>query len=329
LDFSESRNILVINLNIKKMLRIWWLLCLFLVGVCGMNVLGQPAEYKLSQEEYIEKYKDEAIREMLMHGVPASITLSQGMLESGNGNSPLAVYANNHFGIKCHKGWDGLTFIQDDDEKNECFRKYGSVLESYSDHSAFLSGRSRYATLFDLKRTYYKGWAKGLKKAGYATNPHYPQLLIKIIEKHKLYEYDKTKEMPSIKPSPQEYVNRPLLKGRKVMIHNGVKYILVKQGDTYFKIANKLEMMLWQIYKYNDLKKNDKLRQGQVIYLQPKRNKAQRGNDYHLVRRGETMYSISQKYAIRLKSLYKKNKMPQDIEATPGQKLWLRKVKPN
>ena len=229
------------------MLRNCWWLCLFLVGVCGTNVLGQPAEYKLSQEEYIEKYKDEAIREMLMHGVPASITLSQGMLESGNGNSPLAVYANNHFGIKCHKGWEGLTFIQDDDEKNECFRKYGSVLESYSDHSAFLSGRSRYATLFDLKRTDYKGWAKGLKKAGYATNPHYPQLLIKIIEKHNLNEYDKTKEMPSIKPSPQEYVNRPLLKGRKVMIHNGVKYILVKQGDTYFKIANKLELMLFEI----------------------------------------------------------------------------------
>ena len=313
----------------KKMLRNCWLLCLLLVGVCETNVFSQPAEYKLSQEEYIEKYKDEAIREMLMHGVPASITLAQGMLESGNGNSPLAVYANNHFGIKCHKGWEGLTFIQDDDEKNECFRKYGSVLESYSDHSAFLSGRSRYATLFDLKRTDYKGWAKGLKKAGYATNPQYPQLLIKIIEKHNLHEYDKAKEMPSIKPSPQEYVNRPLLKGRKVMIHNGVKYILVKRGDTYFKIAKNLEMMLWQIYKYNDLKKNDKLRQGQVIYLQPKRNKAQRGYDYHLARRGETMYSISQKYAIRLKSLYKKNRMAQDTEVTPGQKLWLRKVKPS
>jgi LysM repeat protein len=302
----------------------------YCIGVVlfGLTVAAQPAEYKLSPLEYVEKYKDEAVKEMLMHGVPASITLAQGMLESGNGNSPLAVYANNHFGIKCHRGWEGLTFIQDDDTKNECFRKYASVQDSYSDHSAFLSGRSRYASLFDLKKTDYKGWAKGLKKAGYATNPKYPQLLIGIIEKHVLFEYDRVKEMPSIRPEPQEFANRPLLKGRKVLIHNGVKYILVKQGDTYFKIANNLEMMLWQVYKYNDLRKNDKLKSGQVIYLQPKRTKAQRGYNHHIVKRGETMYSISQKYAIRLKSLYKKNRMAPNIPPKPGQKLWLRKIMP-
>lgn len=299
--------------------------CFFILSVL---VLAQPAEYKLSPKEYIVRYKDDAIKEMLMHGVPASITLSQGMLESANGNSPLAVYANNHFGIKCHKGWNGLTFIQDDDEKNECFRKYASALESFTDHSAFLSGRSRYASLFDLKKTDYKGWAKGLKKAGYATNPRYPELLIKLIETHNLYQYDKIKTMPSLKPEPEVLVDKPRVKGRKIMIHNRVRYVIVKDGDTYFKIANNLDMMLWQIYKYNDLKRNDKLVPGQVIYLQPKRDKATRGEEEHVVKRGETMHSISQKYAVNLKSLYRKNRMQESTQPRPGTKLSLRSVRP-
>lgn len=293
-----------------------------------VQVLAQPAEYKLTAEEYIEHYKEEAIREMLMHGVPASITLSQGMLESANGNSPLAVYAKNHFGIKCHSGWEGLTFIQDDDTRNECFRKYPSVLESYGDHSAFLRGRSRYSFLFRLNRTDYKGWAKGLKKAGYATNPKYPQLLINLIERHKLYEFDKANEMPSIKPEPEIMANKPIFKGRKIMVHNGVKYIFVREGDTYFKIANNLDMMLWQLYKYNDLNKSDKLKSGQVLYLQPKRNKAKRGYNFHIVRYGEDMYDISQKYAVKLRNLFRMNRMGEGAMPNPGQKLWLRGVMP-
>jgi len=300
-------------------------LALSLILVSGYSY-AQPAEYKNSPEEYINKYKSEAIREMLMHGVPASITLAQGMLESANGNSPLAIYANNHFGIKCHRGWDGLTFIQDDDTKDECFRKYTNVLDSYSDHSRFLSGRGRYASLFDLKKTDYKGWAKGLKKAGYATNPRYPQLLISLIERYKLYEYDQVKEMPSLMPEPDETASVPVLKGRKVQLHNRVKYIVVKAGDTYFEIASNLDMMLWQLYKYNDLKKNDKLRVGQVIYLQPKRNRAKRGYEYHVAKRGETMYAISQKYAVKIKSLYRMNRMVEGSQPDPGQRISLRKV---
>jgi len=288
---------------------------------------SQPAEYKLTRKEYIDMYKNEAVKEMLMNGIPASITLAQGMLESANGNSPLAVYANNHFGIKCHRGWTGMTFIQDDDTKNECFRKYSNVLESYHDHSQFLQGRSRYAFLFDLKKTDYRGWAKGLRKAGYATNPKYAKLLIDIIETHKLYEFDKIKKIPSLKPEPEAYASKPFMKGRKVLVHNRVKYIIVKGGDTYFEIANNLDMMLWQLYKYNDLKRNDKLQPGQVLYLQPKRAKAKVGYDYHLAKRGETMYSISQKYAIKIKSLYKKNLMEEGIRPKPGQKIWLRKMK--
>ncbi|MBL4656496.1 MAG: glucosaminidase domain-containing protein [Flavobacteriales bacterium] len=292
----------------------------------SMSVYAQPADYKNSPEEYIEKYKSEAIKEMLMNGVPASITLSQGMLESANGNGPLAIYANNHFGIKCHRGWDGLTFIQDDDTKDECFRRYTNVLDSYHDHSKFLSGRGRYASLFDLKVTDYKGWARGLKKAGYATNPRYPQLLIILIERHKLYEYDKVKEMPALMPEPEEMASKPVLAGRKVLLHNRVKYIIVKDGDTYFEIASNLDMMLWQIYKYNDLKKQDKLRIGQVIYLQPKRGKAKRGYDYHIAKRGETLYAISQKYAVKIKSLYRLNRMVEGSQPDPGQRISLRKV---
>jgi len=298
----------------------------FLLASLSTIAYAQPAEYKNSPEEYIEKYKSEAIREMLMHGVPASITLSQGMLESANGNSPLAIYANNHFGIKCHRGWEGLTFIQDDDSKDECFRKYPHVLDSYSDHSEFLRKRGRYAALFELKQTDYKGWARGLKKAGYATNPRYPQLLITLIERHKLYEYDKVREMPSLLPEPEESASKPIMKGRKVLLHNRVKYIVVKDGDTYFEIANNLDMMLWQLYKYNDLKKNEKLRVGQVLYLQPKRGRAKRGYEYHVAKRGETMYAISQKYAIKTKSLYRMNRMVEGAQPDPGQRISLRKV---
>ena len=158
-------------------------------GLIFTQQLSQAA--KNSTQDYIEQWKITAIEQMNEHQIPASITLAQGILESANGNSPLAKKANNHFGIKCHKSWDGGTFFQDDDLKNECFRSYDNAAQSYDDHSAFLTGRSRYAKLFDLKITDYKGWAKGLKSAGYATNPKYAHLLIDIIEKFDLDKYDK------------------------------------------------------------------------------------------------------------------------------------------
>ena len=173
-------------------------------SLLAVAVFAQPGSKKITQSEYIEMYKDDAIREMHRSGVPASITLAQGILESGNGNSALARYANNHFGIKCHSDWKGETFIQDDDEKDECFRKYNHVLESYEDHSDFLK-KKRYAFLFDLKITDYKGWANGLKKAGYATNPKYPKLLIDIIELNNLSQYDKAPK----KSSPKKTADKP------------------------------------------------------------------------------------------------------------------------
>ena len=156
-------------------------------------LFAQAGSKRMTRAEYIATYKDDAIEEMQRTGIPASITLAQGILESGDGNSALARYAKNHFGIKCHSDWKGPTFTMDDDAKDECFRKYRKVIESYKDHSAFLTGRNRYAFLFELKITDYKGWAKGLKKAGYATNPKYPDLLIGIIEKNELYKFDDPK----------------------------------------------------------------------------------------------------------------------------------------
>jgi len=142
-------------------------------------------------EAYIEKYSQIAVDEMNMYNIPASITLAQGILESGNGESRLAVDGKNHFGIKCHSNWNGKTIIEDDDEKGECFRKYNRVSDSYRDHSLFLNERGRYAFLFEYNKTDYKKWAKGLKKAGYATNPKYPTLLINLIEKYDLSRFDK------------------------------------------------------------------------------------------------------------------------------------------
>ena len=296
-------------------------------GCLAQNAVAQPSDYRLTRKEYIETYKEEAIREMLRAGIPASITLAQGILESGDGNSPLARYANNHFGIKCHRGWTGERFIMDDDEKNECFRKYYSVYDSYRDHSEFLTGRSRYADLFKLKVTDYKGWAKGLKKAGYATNPKYANILIKIIEDNELYRYDKVKKLPKREPeqSPKPVAQKLEEYDRAVRLQNRIKYTVVKEGDSFFKIADEMDMGLWQLYKYNDMKKGQKLEPGQILYLQPKRSKGT--EEFHVAKAGDSMWMISQMYGIKLKKLYKRNRMNPGSQPTPGQKLYLRKNK--
>lgn len=289
------------------------------------DVVAQPAEYKMTRKEYIERFKDDAIKEMLVHGVPASITLAQGMLESGNGNSALAVYANNHFGIKCHLDWAGPTYIQDDDERDECFRKYPTVLESYSDHSLFLKSRSWYGFLFDLKTTDYRAWAKGLKDAGYATDPSYSYKLIQIIEENKLYDCDVVKPLPNIKPEVKKNNSAISSTVRKVMLFNDIKYVMVKEGDTYSSIAKEFGTREKRLYRYNDLVKNDKLIAGQKLYLQPKRRNAK--EEFHIVQRGETMKSIAQLHGIKIKHLYKKNRMKAGDQPKPGTKLFLRKRK--
>ncbi len=287
--------------------------------------LAQPSEKKNTPDDYIARYKEDAIKEMYQYGIPASITLAQGMLESGNGNSALSVYANNHFGIKCHKDWTGPTYILDDDEKNECFRKYQDVLGSYADHSLFLRNRDRYAFLFELPKTDYKGWAKGLKEAGYATHPKYADQLIDLIELYKLYDLDK--EVALTVRTIKEKVPQVKLNLRQVLKFNHTKFIIAKPEDSFFKIASDFDLELNDLFKYNDFAKGIKIIPYEKIYVEAKRRKAL--EPYHVVTKGETMMSISQLHGIKLNSLYKKNRMKLSAEQPKtGTVLFLRKRKP-
>ena len=204
--------------------------------------------------QYIKRYAPIAVSEMHKYNVPASITLAQGILESGNGRSQLASKSNNHFGIKCHTGWKGAKVYHDDDEKGECFRKYKYVESSYEDHSKFLSGRRRYASLFALNKTDYKGWSKGLKKAGYATDKNYPKKLIKIIETYELYEFDKIREkdLKGVKKETSKTERKPKIKTKK----RAKKYYEVKKGDTLYSIARKYETSVTKLKKVNALTGN-------------------------------------------------------------------------
>ena len=297
---------------------------------------------KITRSQYIEMYAPFAVEEMLISGVPASITLAQGILESGDGNSLLAQKAQNHFGIKCHGMWEGEKFYMDDDAKGECFRVYASVFDSYRDHSEFLSTRDRYADLFKLRRTDYKGWAHGLKAAGYATNPKYPALLIKIIEENELDKYDRMKSAPKgglaqSKPGKTEkdpdkkHTSTPTeavvsASQRSMFLRNDVRYIRVQEGDTYKTLEETLQIRKWQVLKYNDKPNGSLLEPGELIYLQPKRAK-NRKHSYHFVSEGETLRWISQEYAIKLKNLYKYNELSPGEEPAVGKKVWLRKRK--
>jgi LysM repeat protein len=360
---------------------------------------GPPAAYAA---EYLNTYSALAVSEMKRTGIPASITLAQGMLESNYGRSRLATQGNNHFGIKCHSSWTGRKIYHDDNRKGECFRAYPSAEESYMDHSDFLVSGSRYRDLFSLGSTDYKGWAHGLKKAGYATDPKYADLLIRKIEEYRLWAYDTGAAVPAataqsgrstgtatpgttataqpgtVRPgrssgtskadtsatgigatSPavpvvsQPDAGKPdtsglqreaqtpagatrvndaeepikvitLSTGKKVMENNNVEYIIVEEGDTFESLARRHQLLAWEITRYNDLESGALLKPGQVIYLQPKRSGAARGLSMHTVETGETMYSISQKYAIKLSSLYKMNLMDEGTECRPGQKLRIR-----
>jgi LysM repeat protein len=318
-----------LKMNSKK--RIGFLFALLFVAPVWAN---SAEEITYSRKDYIDMWKEEAVKQMYLYKIPASITLAQGILESGDGNSMLARKGNNHFGIKCHD-WTGETIFKDDDKKNECFRKYPDAAESYKDHSEFLAKRDRYTRLFDLNTNDYKGWAKGLKECGYATNPKYAELLIKLIEDNNLHEYDAYKYEPlsvvasvpastTTKAPPKASVsvapsNANLNKAK--VTENNIKYVHAKDGDTFYKIARDNGMGLWQLYKYNDLGKSDVLIVGDVVYLQPKKNKSKTAT--HTVREGETMRDVSQQYGVKLKKLYKKNEMPFGATPKAGQKLRL------
>ena len=289
-----------------------------------LAALGLSSQKAFTPEDYISKYKDDAIKEMYLHKVPACITLAQGMLESGNGNSDLAKKANNHFGIKCHKEWSGETYIKDDDAKDECFRKYESVLDSYSDHSLFLSSRARYASLFELPVTDYKGWCYGLKAAGYATDPKYPERLIDLIEKYKLHELNTIEKTPKLNFPANEDV-KPQLVLREVYRFNRIKFVIAKENDSYYKIASDFNLELDDLLEYNDFSKGDKIQYGQKIYIEKKRRRAL--EPYHVVQKNETLKSISQLHGIRLSMLCKKNRLKPDAKLKVGDVLYLRQKK--
>lgn len=270
-------------------------------------------------EAYIEKYYKIAMREMNDYGIPASITLAQGILESAAGTSRLAVKANNHFGIKCHNDWSGEKIYHDDDKNNECFRKYEHAEESFIDHSQFLKDRARYSFLFELDKTDYKAWAKGLKEAGYATDPNYPTRLITLIEKYELYKYDKESFT-----SKEEGVKTPA-KTVKEKNESGLKYVYVQKGESYYTLAVKYNIPFGLIYSYNDVdRKTRQPEEGTIVYLQKKKKKITWGEGIHIVEKGESMHDISQKYGIRLHSLYDLNNMSYNTKAEVGQLLKLR-----
>lgn len=326
-----------------KITRYTKLILLSFTFLTAMSAYG-----KSDQEKYISQYAELAVKEMYRSGVPASITLAQGLLESGNGKSVLAVKGNNHFGIKCHKGWTGKSMRHDDDRKNECFRVYDSPEESFRDHSDFLRYRDRYSFLFDFRITDYKSWAHGLKKAGYATDPSYPQKLIRIIEEYDLHKYDRKSSRKHSEESSDEVIQQELPKSpsqieqdvpleenmreqfsfslsRPVYTRNRVPFVYAEEGDTYEILASLYGLFPREILKFNDVKDPSDLKPGDVVYLRTKKNRSAKGLDKHVMEEGETLAEISQRYAVKLSRIYKLNGFDQSYVPSEGEIIKLRK----
>lgn len=329
---------------------------LFLLVVADFFAFSQNTQKKKETLDYIERYKDIAMEEMQKDKIPASITLAQGILESGNGQSKLAKQGNNHFGIKCHSDWKGKRMHQDDDAPNECFRVYDNAEDSYRDHSKFLKNGTRYKSLFELSITDYKGWAKGLKKAGYATLPTYATVLINLIETYDLQQYDqmvvsgkfkkkspKAVEKPAkpVKPAKNKKIKGnaksyavPDLENRKAIevtaSHHyikenfGVEFIVTKENDNLSSLAKELKMYEYQLIKYNNLGSKRTFSEGEILYIQPKRRRAPSGYNVHVVKYGETLEDISNMYAVRLDRLYKMNGFDKTYLISVGEEIKLR-----
>lgn len=288
--------------------------------------MAKAQDTAMTVTQYIDKYKDISIREMKLTGIPASITLAQGILESANGSSYLARYAHNHFGIKCKGDWKGKTINYSDDAPNECFRAYDKAEDSYRDHSNYLKNSKRYAFLFQLPRTDYKGWANGLKQGGYASNPGYPQLIINTIESWNLAQYD---SMPAdSQPDKNVKHTSDTANHGKHIIYNKIPAYRTVTGETYKGIARSNKMMGWQLYRYNDLHSRyldtdipPQPLPGTLLYLMPKKRTG--SEPFHVVQPGESMYAVSQEYGIKLKKLYKKNLLEKGERMQPGDTVFL------
>lgn len=322
--------------------------------VLGLSVSAQR-EAGTPQERYISRYASIAVNEMYRTGVPASITLAQGIIESRSGQSTLAVDGNNHFGIKCHTSWKGKTMLADDDRRNECFRVYDSAEESFRDHSDFLRYRDRYKFLFDFKTTDYKSWAYGLKQAGYATDPAYAAKLIQCVEDYNLARFDRMTvdeaidegglyaETPIAKDEVGEIPDSPLKieageifmgkageeyrfsLSRTLYSRNGVPFIYAVEGETYSSIAKSNHLLLKEILRFNDVPKGGELHAGDVVYLEPKKTKTVRGLDKYIVgEEGETFHGICQRFAVKEKAIRKLNGLPASYVPREGDEIVLR-----
>lgn len=264
------------------------------------------SQAKDDYERYVLTYYPIAVEQMERHNIPASITLAQGLLESGAGKSKLARTSNNHFGIKADKSWNGKRTSSMDNGRLCYFRKYDSVRDSYEDHSMFLVGRQRYASLFKLKKNDYKGWAKGLKQAGYAEDKAYPSKLISLIERYELQKYDsyKTRDIKKSEGAPALESYRS---SRTIYRSNDLLYIIGNTGDTFKSLGQEMDISKNKLIKYNDLYKEYNIKAGDVIYIEKKKNKADKKYRTHTVSEGESLHSISQKYGVKLEKLYKYN----------------------
>lgn len=306
---------------------------LFIVALCSM-LIGYAQSKNQAYLDYIDQYRSIAIQQQKKHGIPAAITLAQGLLESAAGRSELATKANNHFGIKCNSEWNGRTFTADDETKNECFRRYHSAEESYEDHSLFLL-RKRYESLFQLSITDYKGWARGLKACGYATDPKYAEKLINLIELYDLQHITKGKNHGNNNPvihdhetwedlinesdvilrahhSLKDYALPPIEDFEIYEEHasgfrNGVRYIIAIKGDTYASLSYYLNIREKKLRRYNDALDARELQEGDMVYIYAKKNRAGRKFTYCYCQPDDNLWEIAQKYGIRLKKLCKRN----------------------
>ena len=310
-----------------------------LVAVCAD---AQKMSGSSPQERYIYTYSDIAVAEMQRTGVPASITLAQGIIESGSGLSNLAINGNNHFGIKCHNNWKGGTMFMDDDAKGECFRTYDNPEQSFRDHSDFLRYRDRYKFLFDLDRRDYKGWAFGLKQAGYATDPSYANKLIRCIEQYDLSRFDflTNEELANVPESPNKIEEPVVIRSsgsapvaeefrfslsRVMYSLNNVAFVYSHDGESYKSIARDHHLFLFEILRFNDVKADTVLEPGTVVYLEAKKRKAPAGLDMYIVSQdGESLHNICQRFAVRESAIRLLNHLGQDSQLFEGDVLKLR-----
>lgn len=310
------------------LLRIFFSFVLFLLFVSS-SLLAQSYKQNSLYKEYIRIYADECIEQMKKHKIPASITMAQGLLESGAGRSRLATQGNNHFGIKCHKAWQGERMYADDDLPNECFRKYAKVKDSFTDHSIFLK-QPRYQRLFTYKLTDYKSWAKGLQACGYATNKGYANALIGVIESYQLYELDREKYPEWMTNQKRRTSASSKKKDKEITLTHegyisyGLVYVLANDGDTFTSIAEELDMKPDRLADYNDAPVDFPLTKGDVVFIERKNKRATPDYEQHIVQVGDSMHSISQLYGVRVSSLYKFNHLPDDYTPQEGDVLLLR-----